>query len=213
MREDRGTLSHRGRRVATSPRGGRDYQKEWDGLVKAAKERLLAISHARMEIARLAIKACDIVHGGGGHWNDFKGQKTVTQFAAEIGMNYKTLIQWIKIRKGVHDKLPKGVYQENNFGAADRTRKRFKGVKLEDVPNKEVTKVYKQELDRKEDHYQIWQLIKRSAYLANGLEQGKLDVTKCRKEEVNELIWDEPHLPAPSTLHIWIPPHEKGLLV
>lgn len=181
-------LATRNRRVPAAPRPGEDFDKEWNGLVAAARERLLAMAQARMEIAKLALKACSIIHGGGGHWSGFKGQKTLKSFAEDVGMCYKTLCNWVKIRQRVFDKLPDDVYDERNFGAATRTQDALRGVETKKLNPNKVAKTYQQELARKEDGHHVNAASKYSRTILNALNSRKLDVKKCKKQEVNELI-------------------------
>lgn len=63
----------------------------------------------RFKIAELAIQACVIKLGGDNRSQesiDNVNKLTVTAFAEEIGMHYKTLDHWIRVRKLV-DLLPK----------------------------------------------------------------------------------------------------------
>jgi len=59
-----------------------------------------------MFIAEMAVKACEIKHGGGGHWSNFVSQHTLKDFANEIGMHQKTLYEWVAAKRNVVDKLP-----------------------------------------------------------------------------------------------------------
>jgi hypothetical protein len=83
-----------------------DALQTWADCVQAAKMCVVRIEQYRMVIASLCIKACDIKHGGGGHWNGFADQKTIVNFAAEIGINKKTLSEWVAVKRDVINKLP-----------------------------------------------------------------------------------------------------------
>jgi len=78
----------------------------WDECVEAAKICVVRMGQYRMFIAEMAVKACEIKHGGGGHWSNFVSQHTLKDFANEIGMHQKTLYEWVAAKRNVVDKLP-----------------------------------------------------------------------------------------------------------
>lgn len=94
----------------------------WVSYVDRAKTVVRKLNKDRMKVAKLAIAACDIKHGGGNHWKDFEGVYTLRRFAEEVGVSYKTLHNWVMIKKEVAGRLPKGMFDEANWGAAVRTR-------------------------------------------------------------------------------------------
>lgn len=102
----------------------------WDECVESAKVCIVRLGQYRMFIADLAIKACDIIHGGGGHWKNFEGQHTVKKFAEEAGIHPKTLHEWIAAKKYVVDKLPPSLAKEaeasSNYKTLTEARKRVK---------------------------------------------------------------------------------------
>lgn len=180
----------RDRKCNVGIRSGGDYEQEYSRLVKSAREKVLIIGKARMDLADHALAACVLKHGGGGHWSDFEGYKTVADFARDIGMNYKTLIEYIRLKRRVVSKLKPGSYDERNFAALCRSDKKLKGVKLEDLKDEEVQKIYDIEKNRKTDTHHIGQAIKYTACVKNKLKSGLLTIDKCSKTEVNEVIFN-----------------------
>lgn len=77
----------------------------WRNNVNLAKKLVMNITRSRIEVARLTLEACDIKHGGGGHWSKFEDQHTVKKFAEEIGINHKTLHEWIRAYVNVYEKI------------------------------------------------------------------------------------------------------------
>lgn len=74
-------------------------KKIWAECLSEASRLLDRSIKIRMKIADLAIKACDIRQGGGGHWDGFANQYTLKAFAEELGLNRKTLYNWVATRK------------------------------------------------------------------------------------------------------------------
>ena len=180
----------RPRRVPAKPRPGGDFNVEWDRLVKAARERVQAINKARMDIAKMAIEACDIVRGGGGHWDKFQNQRTVKKFAEEIGLSYKVLHSWIRVKANVVDLLPPGEYDERNYGAATRTLEKLKlGDKSKPKKSPAVVRqIYQEEKERKADTHHVQKSMEYLLTVYNKFKNGQIEVKKCKREEVNEVI-------------------------
>lgn len=176
----------RPRRVAAAVRSGGAFLIEWARLVEAAKERLQRIAKTRMEIADLAIRACDIKHGGGDHWKGHAGVPTLQRFAEEAGISYKTLHTWVQVRRGVVEKLEPGAYQENNYKAAVATLEALPKPKAK-APPAIVRKIYDRETARKDDAHHAKQTIEILRTVLNKLRDGKLNIRKCRTEEANEI--------------------------
>lgn len=103
--------------VPAQPKVDLDVSREklWARCVEAAKQHIAQVSKARLEITKLAMECCDIRRGGGGHWTDHEGIYTVKKFAQEIGMNYKTLTNWIACYRGINAGLPPGEYKEEDY--------------------------------------------------------------------------------------------------
>lgn len=73
--------------------------------VSTAQELKVNTTTSRMPIAALAVRSCEIEHGG----KRVKGQKlhgTIGEFAAGVGVSPKTLWSWIDAYKFARDNLP-----------------------------------------------------------------------------------------------------------
>lgn len=90
--------------------------KQWDDYVERAKKQVKRLKTACMDIAKLAIKACDIHWGGGDHWDKHSNVYTLTRFAEEIGISYKTLHTYVSMTRKVYDKLTPKQQKDFNTG-------------------------------------------------------------------------------------------------
>lgn len=91
----------------------------WQRYVVKCKAIVHQMNRHRMDIATMALEACEINYGGGDHWKKHKDVFTLKKFAEEIGMTYKTLHRWVKVKRDIVDKLPEGYYDEDtDFAAA-----------------------------------------------------------------------------------------------
>ncbi len=113
----------------------------WNSYVLRAKKIHKRMTKDRLEIAKLAIEACDIRHGGGAHWKNFEGIYTLNKFAHEIGVNYKTLHRWVKIYRLIKTQVPTPEWDESNWSAANRAASRIS----QKTPRQEVRQVYREE--------------------------------------------------------------------
>lgn len=77
-------------------------EKDYQNYVKLGKAELKTIEGHQRRIAEYAIKVCTIRHGGRSN-----GYYTLTDYANDIGMNIKTLQNWVQIYKNVILKLDK----------------------------------------------------------------------------------------------------------
>jgi transposase-like protein len=134
-----------------------EMEKRWKRYIEQAKPHVVSITKARMTIAELAANACTIHYGGGDHWKNFSGVYTLKRFAAEIGINSKTLSNWVATYRNVLKKLPEGVYDPNNFEAARRTANK---VTRRSTPE-EVAATYQHELSSSRDREYLVRGIKR----------------------------------------------------
>lgn len=129
----------------------------WERYVASAKVFVTKMNRSRMEVAKLAIEACDIQWGGGNHWKKFEGVFTIKRFAEEVGINSKTLSEWCSIKRLIHDKLPEGVWSDSDFMAAYRSRKK---VSRTSSPE-EVAKIYTDELNRDQTNFYLFRGLSR----------------------------------------------------
>lgn len=74
----------------------------WKDCVEEAKKLVFLSDNLRMKIADLAIKCCVLHHGGKSN----NSRYTATRFAEEIGVNVRTLLEWIHFKKNIYDPLP-----------------------------------------------------------------------------------------------------------
>jgi len=113
----------------------------WKQCVEQARVLSIGRNKARAMICGLAEKACDIVIGGGGHWQQFKNQYTITKFAAESGIHSKTLLNWLGIYRNVYLNLPKDLQLEKfNWTVGDKVRSHY--TKTKSDPTKEELKKF-----------------------------------------------------------------------
>lgn len=87
--------------------------KSWKSLIEVAREHLGGTRRNmnRYVISQAAIKACTIRHGGDFRTDRFKKGlygKTIKQFAEEIGVDRKTLGDWVRVQFLVINHLPEG---------------------------------------------------------------------------------------------------------
>jgi hypothetical protein len=114
---------------------------KWKSYVARAKKIHSRMTKNRLEIAALAVQACDIKLGGGAHWSGFKDICTLHKFAHDVGIHYKTLHMWVKVYRRIKTQIPPKDWDENNWPAAVRTVNRITAK----TPPKEVASIYKQE--------------------------------------------------------------------
>lgn len=77
---------------------------DWDACVIEAKRFVGKRTTNRLRIANLAVKACEIRHGGVADPDRY----TLSMFADAIGVNPKTLSDWVRVKKQIADHLPPG---------------------------------------------------------------------------------------------------------
>lgn len=72
----------------------------YQDFVDRAKRELRKIEGHQARIAEMAVRVCTIRHGGVS-----KGFYTITQFAEDIGVNEKTLQNWVQTYRNVYTKI------------------------------------------------------------------------------------------------------------
>lgn len=159
----------------------------WEECVKAAKLCVVRIGQYRMYIAKLAMRACDITHGGGGHWNDFEDQRHLGKFAQEIGVNHKTMNEWVATYRDVVLKLPPNeremAMEDGNYKAV----RRVKGQVVKNTPKKEVRVLFDQEKQRthsseKMGKYCRYMQVARTDICKN------LKLDNCKRNEMERIV-------------------------
>lgn len=88
----------------------KEYIKKYNEYVELAKAELKSIEGHEIRICEYAMKVCDIRHGG--HSN---GYYTIKAFASDIGMNAKTLSNWLLVYRNVIVKLDKKITSSADF--------------------------------------------------------------------------------------------------
>jgi len=171
----------RERNLKSRPLGrASDYDKEWNRCTARARELHLSINRSRVELAELALSICQVDHGGGGHWSEYKGIRTLADFSRETGIAYKTLHHYVRIKRDVIDKLPPGTYDERDYGAARRTLNETKGKKS--TP-KEVAEVYDREKKRCGSDHHAGLCLKWMKYIRNYIRK-RMSLKHCDRKEL-----------------------------
>lgn len=83
-------------------------EEKFQNGVREALQYVNNYDKVRWKIVDIAINVCDISHGG----RKSDSLWTLSRFADEIEINRKTLSEWVRCKKLVLEKLPKGI-QEN----------------------------------------------------------------------------------------------------
>jgi hypothetical protein len=87
--------------------------------------------------------------GWGGHWSGFKDQMNVTKFAMDIGMQPKTLLEWLAVKRYVYDNLNTKYQKEFQWCVLAKVRNSLK-LKRDVIPSKtKITALYEKFLDEK----------------------------------------------------------------
>ena len=134
-----------------------------------------------MDIATMALEACEINYGGGDHWKKHKDVFTLKKFAEEIGMTYKTLHRWVKVKRDIVDKLPEGYYDEDtDFAAATSAANEIK----RDATEEDIKAAFDKWKERGTDEHYLLQLHRRTKsgayFIQNRADLSELDVDILR---------------------------------
>lgn len=151
MMQTEGALGEpkRDRYTGNKPRSHGEYEIEWMRCTEQAKHLWLQVNKAKLEIGRLACEVCVIQWGGGNHWSDFEGVKTLMDFSRETGINYKTLHSYALIYRRIFKNLPPGIWDDRNWTAALRTHRKLESAGIRDPEPQNVTELYIKEKHRK----------------------------------------------------------------
>jgi len=109
--------------------------KTFNECVKQAKDILVTRKINRYAIANLALRACDIKKGGHRKMSDEQKNKTLRSFADRVGVNERTLQNWIATKTRIIDRLPEE-YVEIDWTAADHASRYTYGEGVEKDPVK-----------------------------------------------------------------------------
>lgn len=149
-------------------------EERWTRYVTNAKGFVKAMQQNRMDIAKCAVEATNIEGNGYGRGKKF----TVEKFSQEIGVNYKTLLEWIQVYRNVVAKLPEGTYTGKDFEAFRRTRQRVEP----ETPPAAVARILEEEKSRNMDSHYFVQSMKRVRTLKYFI---------CNKADLSQIPWDE----------------------
>jgi hypothetical protein len=160
-------------------------EEVWSRCVKDSRLLLLSAAKAKLKICELAQEACDIWHGGGGHWSGFGEQYHLGKFAEEIGMSSKTLGNWMAIKRHIHDNLA-GKDQGDKFSwsIGERCRKHSGNVDLKKAKPEYVQRAYDKE-KRKTPDERTKDLITR--YFGH-IEANLRKVSKSHRKTIRKLL-------------------------
>lgn len=116
--------------------------KQFEKLVREARQYYGKTEGYRFKIAKIALEACDIVLGGRSPDNRF----TATRFAKAIGMEPHTLLEWTRIYRLVVLKLPLATQEqiEKQKVPYELVRRTVNRV-AEDFTSKQVTRIFNEE--------------------------------------------------------------------
>lgn len=79
-------------------------ERLWKECVSAAKLLVKQQDEMRFKIVDLANKCCIVHHGGRSTYERY----TVIRFAKEVGITYKTLTEWMRVKRNIYDNLEEG---------------------------------------------------------------------------------------------------------
>lgn len=153
----------------------------WAEAVTQAKGLIYTINKARFDIAALALKVC-VIRQGGKQGDKYKTGRSLKDFAKQIGINHKTLCEWVRIKRNIIDKLPEGLYFPDKYVAAQRAACKVSRKAKPEV----VVKAYKRELSDNSPQFYFDQLVRRGRLEANYLENNSLK--GLSRESLEELL-------------------------
>lgn len=86
-------------------------EKQWTDAIAKAKHLYSTSDTLQMEIATIATNVCEITWGGVQH----KDKYTLSKFAKETGIHFKTLSRWVAIKRAVFDKIKRRELKKTSF--------------------------------------------------------------------------------------------------
>lgn len=81
--------------------------REWSMAIREARSFISNYDKYRWKVVTLALGVCDYSHGG-----RKESQFSLKKFSAEIGLNSKTLYEWVAVKRKLLDKLPTDVLKK-----------------------------------------------------------------------------------------------------
>jgi hypothetical protein len=128
-------------------------EKNWNAQLRTARPLVETHLHGQVEIAVCAMRACEVLEH---RRKKYKTEFTPKKFAESIGLEPKTLYEWIAVTRNVVLRLPKDTYSPDLYPIAYRTHRK---VTLENTPQ-EVVEAFEQERGKGPYAYYLDQLIK-----------------------------------------------------
>lgn len=157
--------------------------KIYSELVDEAKYLLEKRELIKLQIAKLAMEACTIRHGGRS-----EGLYTLTDFSRDVGIPFKRLSDWVMVYKIVVSKIPEEIKTEKDWNKARKisesiTKTRTllnkvsgnKGSKREgkkelDTPKAEILQMFKHFSETTQSLIYTDESLKRALYHLNKIE-------------------------------------------
>lgn len=123
----------------------------YSDYVKLGKDLVQSIEAYQVKIAEYATKVCDIRHGG-----ISTNYYTITDYAKDIGIPYKTLQNWVRVYRNVCVKVDKKIETKKDWEMARKTNDVLtmditvenkkentpKKIRLRDIPKNKVQKTF-----------------------------------------------------------------------
>lgn len=93
-------------------------QDEYQFYVTKGREAVMSIECYQVKVAAMATKVCEINHGGRARSTTY----TLSKYANDIGLNRKTLSEWVRIYRAVVSKLDLDIetFSKNDWITAGR---------------------------------------------------------------------------------------------
>lgn len=168
--------------------------RTYNEIVEEAKSLLKRRELIRLSVAKLAIEACQIRHGGRS-----SGLYTLTEFSKDIGLPYKRLSEWVIVYKMVVSKIPDEIKTDEDWSKATKVYESV--IKARTLINKEIGQK-KSKTNRKKDlemekeevlrrFKSITANSKALEYADDGLKRALFNLNKiefCPKDDINFLL-------------------------
>lgn len=116
-------------------------------MIDKGKQALRRPLFAKMEIAECALNVCDIIHGTGNHWSNHEGVLTLKFYALETGIKYKTISNWIYIKKFIWDKLDEDLKFQVEYKHIYNAY--FKRIAGRNISKVDVNNIIRREINKK----------------------------------------------------------------
>lgn len=166
-----------------------ELEKKWQFYVDQGQQLIDKMGEDRLKVAELAIAACDIHHGGGAHWNNFEGVYTLTRYAKEVGISYKTLHGWVRVKTNVYDKLQIAGAKVDVISQWRIMNRVVDRCTKEDTPEQVLEKFKKWDIKEDFNHQRyLMMTLRKMRSFANYLEMKKPSKKHFDKGDLDELL-------------------------